>query len=217
MGLFGKSSQKNPADMVKEWNVKLRKEGYQLDRQIRSIKREEDKVKKSLKEAAKKNDKQVCTILAKEVVHSRKAINRIYASKAQLSSVQLQMQHQLATVKVSGSLSKSTEVMVAMQNLVKLPEIAATMREMSQEMTKAGILEEMIEETMESIEDSDEIEEEAQKEIDKVLFELTDGALGEAPDIPLTNPNAKVVTKQSEEEEEEDMSEMQSRLEALRS
>lgn len=46
-------------------------------------------------QAAKKNDKQVCTILAKEVVHSRKAINRIYASKAQLSSVQLQMQHQL--------------------------------------------------------------------------------------------------------------------------
>lgn len=124
----------------------------------------------------------------------------------------------LATIKVSGSLAKSTEVMVAMQNLVKLPEIAATMREMSQEMTKAGILEEMIEETMESMEDSDEIEEEAQKEIDKVLFELTDGALGEAPDIPLTNPNANVASKQSQDEdEEEDMTEMQSRLEALRS
>jgi charged multivesicular body protein 3 len=66
-----------------------------LDRQIRSIKREEEKITKSLKDAAKKNDKQVCSILAKEVVRSRKAVNRIYASKAQLSSVQLQMQHQL--------------------------------------------------------------------------------------------------------------------------
>lgn len=82
-------------DQVKEWNAKLRKEGYALDRQIRSIKREEDKIKKSLKEAAKKNDKQVCTILAKEVVRSRKAVNRIYASKATLSSVQLQMAQQL--------------------------------------------------------------------------------------------------------------------------
>lgn len=80
---------------MKEWNGKLRKEGYALDRQVRSIKREEDKIKKSLKEAAKKNDKQVCTILAKEMIHSRKAVNRIYASKAQLSSVQLQMQQQL--------------------------------------------------------------------------------------------------------------------------
>jgi charged multivesicular body protein 3 len=140
----------------------LRKEGYALDRQIRSIRREEDKIKKSMKEAAKKNDKQVCLILAKEVIRSRKAVNRIYASKAQLSSVQMQMQHQLcespaiatlnefmffddssqiffsATLKVSGSLAKSTEVMQAMQRLVRLPEIADTMREMSKEMTKAG-------------------------------------------------------------------------------
>lgn len=78
---------------------------------------------------------------------------------------------------MSGSLQKSTEVMQAMQNLVKLPEIANTMREMSREMTKAGILEEMIEETMESLEDTEELEEEAQSEIDKVLWEVTDGKL----------------------------------------
>lgn len=83
---------------MKEWNAKLRKENYALDRQIRSIKREEDKIKKSMKEAAKKNDKQICTILAKEIIRSRKAINRIYASKAQLSSVQLQMSQQLGEI-----------------------------------------------------------------------------------------------------------------------
>lgn len=66
-----------------------------MDRQIRQIKREEDKIKKSLKDAAKKNDKQVCTIYAKEIVRSKKAINRIYASKATLNSVQLQMSQQM--------------------------------------------------------------------------------------------------------------------------
>lgn len=50
MGLFGKSNTKTPQEMVKEWNGKLRKESYALDRQIRSIKREEEKIKKSLKE-----------------------------------------------------------------------------------------------------------------------------------------------------------------------
>lgn len=73
----------------------MRKEKYQLDRQIRGIKREEDKIKKSLKEAAQKNDKQVCTILAKEIIRSRKAVNKIYTSQAHLSSVQMQMQQQL--------------------------------------------------------------------------------------------------------------------------
>lgn len=101
MGLFGKSNTKSPTEMVKEWNGKLRKEGYALDRQIRSIKREEEKIKKSLKDAAKKNDKQICTIYAKELIRSKKAVNKIYASKAQLSSVQMQMQNQLGEIQFS--------------------------------------------------------------------------------------------------------------------
>lgn len=123
----------------------------------------------------------------------------------------------LATLKVSGSLQKSTEVMQAMQKLVRLPEIADTMREMSREMTKAGILEEMIEETMESMEDSEGIEEEAQTEVDKVLWELTDGKLGEAPSVPLATPSGPAASKEVEEEGEEDLEDMRNRLEALRS
>jgi len=37
---------------------------------------------------------------------------------------------------VAGALQKSTEVMKAMQSLVKIPEIQATMRELSKEMMK---------------------------------------------------------------------------------
>lgn len=108
--------------------------------------------------------------------------------------------------------------MVAMQKLVRLPEIADTMREMSREMTKAGILEEMIEETMESLEDSEAIEEEAGEEVDKILWELTDGKLGEAPSVPLAQPNGPSSSKaQENDDEEEDLEEMKNRLEALRS
>lgn len=80
---------------MNEWSKKLRKEGYQLDRQIRSIQREEEKVKRTLKEAAKKGDMDACKVLAKEVLHARKAINKIYTSKAHLNSVLLQMKNQL--------------------------------------------------------------------------------------------------------------------------
>lgn len=125
-------------------------------------------MKRTLKQAAAKNDRETCNILAKEIVRARKATNRIYTSKAHLNSVQLQMKNQLATLRVAGSLQKSTEVMQAMQNLVRLPEIAGAMRDMSKEMMKAGIIEEMLEETMDSIEDTEELEEEAQGEVDKV-------------------------------------------------
>ena len=139
MGLFGKSP--DPKEQVNDWCKKLRKESNQVERQINGIRREEAKVTKSLKDAAKKGDKDVCKILAKEVVHSRKTVNKLYAAKANINSVQMQMKGQLATIKVAGAMSKSAEVMKTMQQLVKLPEIQKTMMEMSREMLKAGVIE----------------------------------------------------------------------------
>lgn len=220
MGLFGKTPERNPKDMVNEWTHKLRKEGYQLDRQIRAIRREEDKVKKSLKEAAKKGDKDASVILAKEIIRARKAVTKIYTSKAHLNSVQLQMKNQLATLRVAGSLAKSTEVMHAMQRLVRIPEVAQTMQDMSKEMMKAGIIEEMLDETFEGMEDQDEMEDAAQVEVDKVLWELTEGKLGEAPLPPVGDTGMGEAAKpevEEHEEDEEELEEMQSRLAALRS
>ncbi|XP_020812739.1 LOW QUALITY PROTEIN: charged multivesicular body protein 3 [Drosophila serrata] len=228
MGLFGKTPSKDPKEQVQEWTHKIRKEGNQLDRQIRSIQREEDKVKRSLKQAAQKNDRDTCIILAKEIVNARKAINRIYTSKAHLNSVQMQMKNQLATLRVAGSLQKSTEVMQAMQSLVRYPELAGIMRDMSKEMMKAGIIEEMLDETMDSLEESEELEEEAAKEVDKVLWEITDGKLGEAP-LPqrlLATPAEKAaaparvevpVAEDDDDDDGEELQEMQSRLASLRS
>eukprot|EP00092_Neocalanus_flemingeri_P034306 GFUD01037309.1.p1 GENE.GFUD01037309.1~~GFUD01037309.1.p1 ORF type:complete len:223 (+),score=90.93 GFUD01037309.1:93-761(+) len=203
MGLFGKSRQADPKEQVNEWCKKLRKEGNQLERQINAIRREEAKVTKSLKEAAKKGDKDVCLILAKEVVNSRKSVNKIYAAKANLNSVQLQMKGQLATIKVAGAMASSTEVMVTMQQLVKLPEIQKTMMEMSREMMKAGIIEEMMEDVMEPLGEQDELEEAAQEEVDKILFELTAGKLGEAPEAVKDTLPAPVAAAKVEPEEEE--------------
>lgn len=48
-----------------------------------------------MKDAAKKGDQDVCRMLAKEIIQSRKAVTRIYTSKAHLNSVQSQMKTQL--------------------------------------------------------------------------------------------------------------------------
>lgn len=136
-------------------------------------------MKQSLKQAAKKGDKDVCLILAKEIVNARKAVNRINASKAQLNSVALHMNQQAANLRVAGVMDKSADVMKAMHSLVRVHEISEVMRDLSKEMTKAGIMEEMMEETMESTSgmDEEELEDEVQKEVDKVLFDLTEGEL----------------------------------------
>lgn len=61
--------------------------------------REEEKIKRSLKEAAKKGDKDICVILAKEVIKARKAIAKIHTTKTHLNSVQLQMKNQLGKLR----------------------------------------------------------------------------------------------------------------------
>ncbi|CAG10563.1 unnamed protein product, partial [Tetraodon nigroviridis] len=220
MGLFGRTQQKPPKELIDEWSKKIRRESRGIDRQIRDIQREQEKVKRSIKDAAKKGQKDVCVVLAKEMVQSKRAVSKLYASKAHMNSVVLGMKNQLAVVRVAGALQKSTDVMKAMQSLVKVPEIQATMRELSKEMMKAGIIEEMLEDTFESMEDGEEMEEAAEEEIDKILFELTAGALGKAPSkvtdaLPEMEPQG--ATAASDEESEEDIEAMQSRLEALRS
>ncbi|GAB1290918.1 Charged multivesicular body protein 3 [Apodemus speciosus] len=276
MGLFGKTQEKPPKELVNEWSLKIRKEMRVVDRQIRAetavkmvpldpfqgfrtesedgecrtpshtasdchniqnnytwifpsnffrnIQREEEKVKRSVKDAAKKGQKEVCVVLAKEMIRSRKAVSKLYASKAHMNSVLMGMKNQLAVLRVAGSLQKSTEVMKAMQSLVKIPEIQATMRELSKEMMKAGIIEEMLEDTFESMDDQEEMEEAAEMEIDRILFEITAGALGKAPSkvtdaLPEPEPAGAMAASEEgeEEEDEEELEAMQSRLATLRS
>ncbi len=84
-----------PEEQVKKWRTTIRTQERELDRQIRSIDAQETAVKRSMKQAAKKNDAVTCKILAKEVVRSRKAKDRMYTSKAQLNSMVLQLQQML--------------------------------------------------------------------------------------------------------------------------
>lgn len=48
-------------------------------------------------------------------------------------------------VRLAGSLQKSTEVMQSMSKLIKVPEIATTMRDMSKEMMKVGCVKNLVE------------------------------------------------------------------------
>lgn len=221
MGLFGKSKPADPKALVNEWSKKLRKEGYGLDRQIRQIQRQEQIAIRSIKDATKKGDSASAKILAKEVVHSRKAVSKIYTAKANLNSVEMQMKQQAAQVRVAGSLSKSADVMKSMQQLIKVPEIQKTMQEMSKEMMKAGIIEEMMEDALETLDD-DELEEDVQEEVDKVIAEIMTGKVSKAAAVPeasivLPEPSKEELQPEEPEEEEEDLEEMQERLQALRS
>jgi len=114
-------------------------------------------------------------------------------------------------VKVTGSLQRSTEIMKLSNQLIKLPQINAVMREMSMEMTKAGIMEEMLDDTLEGLDEDEELEEEAEAEVDRVLYEITDGKLGVAG----AGKELPTLTDEQEEINDQEMARMQAQLNSL--
>ncbi|KAI3633091.1 hypothetical protein MIR68_009166 [Amoeboaphelidium protococcarum] len=214
--IFGK--QLSPEDMVKKWRQNIKSQERQMDRQLRSIEAEEVKVKRSLKEMAKKNaDRRSMKSLAMELYRSNKQKERIHTSKAQLNSVQMQLQLQLSQLKVVGSLKKSTDIMKIMGSLSKMKDMNLVMGEMSREMMKAGLIEEMIGDTLDNALDDDEIEGEADEEVDKILMEVTSGVLGVGGQVSDKLPVAGEEVAVDGSTLLEDDGEMEARLEALKS
>ncbi|KAH8830531.1 vacuolar sorting protein Vps24 [Flagelloscypha sp. PMI_526] len=194
-----------PEERVSQWRQKLRSESRQIDKEMRQV-------NQTVKQLATKGDVKNARILAREVVRTNKQKDRLSVSKARLGSIEHQLQQQLSMLKVTGSLQKSTEIMKLSNALVRVPQVSAAMREMSMEMTKAGILEEMLDDTLEMDED-EELEEEADAEVDKVLFELTNGKLGQAGKVGTELPATEETI--SDEETEREMEKYRQQLNGL--
>ena len=203
MGLFGK--KKDPKEQAKEWKAGLRREIRGLDRQLRGIEQAEAKTKAEVRKAAQGNDQYTVKTLARELVRSRKAKNRIMTAKTQLNSVLMEVQHQMATLRIAGALQQSTSVMETMNEAVKMPEIREVMKSMSKEMARAGMVSEAIDETMDdALEVSDE-EEETEAEMSKIIDEVISGQMAGVGAVGTTVAQRRVAAKE-EDAEAEDLS-----------
>jgi len=202
---------------VRKWQSALRADQRNLDRQVREIQVAEAKIKKSIKEAAKRGDLVNAKIMAKEILQSKKAISRIYTNKAQLMSISNALMEQLALLKVSQTLSKSTEVMKMINSAMKLPELQRNMMEMSREMMKAGLIDEMMGDAMDSTMDTEDMEEETDEEVNRVLAEIAGETLAKLPAAQRTKVAQTAKEEEEEEEEEDEMAGLQARLQAIKS
>ncbi|KAK7844353.1 vacuolar protein sorting-associated protein 24 like protein 1 [Quercus suber] len=121
----------------------------------------------------------------------------------------------------------SAEVMKLVNNLMKAPEVAATMQEFSKEMTKAGVIEEFVNDAVDTALDSEDIEEETEEEVDKVLTEIAGETAAQLPEAVRKEktklPAQRASTSQEEEaiaegaDDEEELEELRARLAKVRS
>jgi len=226
----------DPQQQVRKCNSLIRQNIRKLDRDILAVRQAEAKTKSLIQQADKRAQKDPSRAaqaqkevrdFARVLIQQRRASARLITGKAQLHSVQMQVNEAFAVRKIEGSIRASVGIMKDVNSLIRLPEMARTMQELSGELMKAGIIEEMVEDVLP--EDGDMLMEgeEGEEEVDKVLGEIlkdrkeTSAAL---PAAPVPEPQKAVPAhkqQQVEEEEEEDadamMDQMRDRLEALRS
>ena len=222
MEKLGLKKKSDPLEDMKKWKRELAKEGRQMEREIRKIEDAEKKSKAECQKLAKEGRVDACKILAKEIVRTRNAKERMLVARTQISSISMQLQTQAAMVRAAGCMKKSSEVMAMMNKLVKLPELQKTMMNMQREMERAGLVDEMIQDSMDMM-DGDDIEDETAVEVDKVVAELTgDLFKGKDADAPLPTglpaeaaPAAPAAPQATADDEEDDLDTMKARLQAL--
>lgn len=131
----------------------------------------------------------------------------------------MQVNEAFSVRKIEGSLKTSAGVMKDVNTLIRIPELTGTMRELSMELMKAGIIEEMVGDALPDEEGELGLDDELEEEVDKVLDEVVNKGKEkdqQLPGVPLKAP-VQSEPVETEEEEEDALDDMRKRLAILKS
>jgi charged multivesicular body protein 3 len=172
-------TQEEAVDMrekQREWQRKLQHQQRDLDKSIREIEREEVKVKNAIKKAVKDKQMAGAKSLARQIVMSEKEKERLVTCKVHIEGISIQLKTAAATLKVTGSMGKSCEIMKSMNALVNAAETSAVSRELAQELSRFGIIEEMMGEQLDAAMDPDgDLDELADSQVEALVQEIVSG------------------------------------------
>ncbi|KAF2461221.1 SNF7 family protein-like protein [Lineolata rhizophorae] len=215
----------DPEQQRQKCNSLVRSNVRKLDRDIQQLKQVEVKTRNLIVAASRRAQRnpsqakgaaQETRVFARELIRVRRQSARLHTSKAQLQSVQMQVNEAFSVRKIEGSIRASTGIMKDVNSLVRLPELTGTMRELSQELVKAGIIEEMVSDSLPEDELMEGEGEEAEAEVDKILGEILKDRLPAAKKAEEPVPSAPA-EEAEEEDQQEVLAQMRGRLEALKS
>lgn len=216
---------------MRKCNALIRSNTRQLDRDLAHLKTLDSKTRQHIINASKRAQrtpsqaKQATSetkTFARELVRIRKQTSRLNTSRAQLQSVGMQVNEAFSVRKIQGSLQKSAGIMKDVNTLVRLPELSSTMHQLSTELVKAGIIEEIVSDAIPDSELLEEEEEEADAEVDKILQEVLQGKLSQPAPVetePMPEPVGPAPASEEPEFEDQEatLEQMRGRLEALKS
>lgn len=179
----------DPKEAFRKSKSLTRKNIRQLDREIQNISQLEKKTESLIKQSLKKKEVGNSKIYARELVKISKQKQRLTSSRATLQSINMQLDEQQQQLKLTHKLSQSTSIMHEINSLIRLPQISRTVRELSLELTKSGIITEMVDDSFDILdEDELDLDSETEEEVDKILQGFMAPETPEVVQVPHTAP-----------------------------
>lgn len=198
--LFGRTV--TPAERLRQHQRALAKAQRELDRERAKLEQQEKKLVGDIKRSAKAGQLNACKVMAKDLVRTRRYVQKFYQMRTQLQAVGLRIQTLRSNQQMAEAMRGATRAMGAMNRGMNLPQIQRIMHEFEKESATMDMKEEMMSDAVDDVMDDalEDEEEESDKILRQVLDEigvdlsqqLTDAPTGLAVQSALTEPRQAV-------------------------
>ncbi|KAH9174243.1 vacuolar sorting protein DID4 [Lactarius sanguifluus] len=182
--LFGRTV--TPAERLRQHQRALAKAQRELDRERTKLEQSEKKLVMDIKKSAKAGQLNACKVMAKDLVRTRRYVQKFYQMRTQLQAVGLRIQTLRSNQQMADAMRGATRAMKSMNRGLNLPQIQRIMNEFERESATMDMKEEMMSDAVDDVMDDDleDEEEEGDKILKQVLDEIGVGIsqqLAEAP------------------------------------
>lgn len=182
--LFGRTV--TPAERLRQHQRSLAKAQRELDRERTKLEQSEKKLIMDIKKTAKAGQLNACKVMAKDLVRTRRYVQKFYQMRTQLQAVGLRIQTLRSNQQMADAMRGATRAMKSMNRGLNLPQIQRIMNDFERESATMDMKEEMMNDAVDDVMDDDleDEEEESDKILKQVLDEIGVGISQQLADAP---------------------------------
>jgi charged multivesicular body protein 2A len=193
--LFGRTV--TPAERLRQHQRALAKAQRELDRERTKLEQSEKKLIMDIKKSAKAGQLNACKVMAKDLVRTRRYVQKFYQMRTQLQAVGLRIQTLRSNQQMADAMRGATRAMKSMNRGLNLPQIQRIMNDFERESATMDMKEEMMSDAVDDVMDDDleDEEEESDKILKQVLDEIGVGISQQLADAPTGMATTSTLTE----------------------
>ncbi|KAJ6112988.1 hypothetical protein N7512_008312 [Penicillium capsulatum] len=179
---FGK--RMTPAERLRKHQRALDRTQRELDRERTKLENQEKKLVQDIKKSAKNGQVGACKIQAKDLVRTRRYIQKFYQMRTQLQAISLRIQTVRSNEQMMQSMKGATMLLGSMNRQMNLPALQRIAMEFERENEVMDERQEMMDDAIDEATGMEGEEEEGEDIVKEVLDEIgvdLGQALGETP------------------------------------